>query len=82
MQTALMSKHWSLAGARDLDHGLGSDMNLSASLLASAAGMVAENSRVWRWGLGSLVQIFLDIRDEAHVEHAVGFINDQHGHIG
>ena len=38
--------------------------------------MVAENSRVCR-DLRQLRADFLDVGDEAHVEHAVGFVDDQ-----
>ena len=54
---------------------LGSVRNLSASFLIGG-GMVAENSRVWR-RLGQLGADFLDVGDEAHVEHPVGFVDDQ-----
>jgi hypothetical protein len=39
-------------------------------------GMVAENSSVCRC-FGQLRADFLDVGDEAHVEHAVGFVDDQ-----
>jgi hypothetical protein len=39
-------------------------------------GMVALNNRVWR--CAAAWSRFLDVGDEAHVEHAVGFIDHQH----
>ena len=47
----------------------------SASALISSE-KVAENSRFWRF-VGSTASIFADIADEAHVEHAVGFVQHQ-----
>ena len=41
-----------------------------------SGGMVAEKNRVWR-GLGRRPDDTLDVRDEAHVEHAVGFVDHQ-----
>ena len=38
--------------------------------------MVAENSRVWRW-LRQLRADFLDVGDEAHVEHPVRLVDDE-----
>ena len=54
---------------------LGSLRNLAASFWIGG-GMVAENSKVWR-DLRKLRADFLDVRDEAHVEHPVGFVDHQ-----
>ncbi len=43
---------------------------------------VAENSRVWRFCFGSFGQDALDRRQEAHVEHAVGFVQHQQFNAG
>ena len=37
---------------------------------------VAENSRFWRRA-GSSAMILLDVRQEAHVEHPVGLVEDE-----
>ena len=42
---------------------------------AMARGIVAENSSVWR--RGQLRDDRADVMDEAHVEHAVGFVEDE-----
>ena len=39
--------------------------------------MVAEKNSVCRC-LGSVAMIALHVVDEAHVEHAVGFVEDEH----
>ena len=39
-------------------------------------GMVAEKNSVWRL-IGSLRDDFADVVDEAHVEHAVGFVEHE-----
>ena len=40
--------------------------------------MVAEKNSVWRC-FGSSATILLDVADEAHVEHAVGFVEHEDG---
>ena len=54
---------------------IGSRRNLPVSFWISGA-MVAEKNSVCRLG-GSLAQMLLDLGDEAHVEHAVGFVDDE-----
>ena len=44
---------------------------------AISRGMVAEKNSVWRLA-GSLVDDPADVVDEAHVEHAVGFVEHEH----
>ena len=44
---------------------------------AMSSGMVAENSSVCR-SLGQLGDDLPDVADEAHVEHAVGFVEHEH----
>ena len=41
-----------------------------------SGGMVAEKNSVWRVN-GTILQMRLDVGDEAHVEHAVGFVDHQ-----
>ena len=53
----------------------GLDRNWSARRLISG-GMVAEKNRVWRVN-GQQLADALDVGDEAHVEHAVGLVDDQ-----
>ena len=48
----------------------------SASWVISC-GMVAEKNRVCR-SFGSIATTLRDVVDEAHVEHAVGFVEHQH----
>ena len=42
-----------------------------------SGGMVAEKNSVWRVN-GVELEDALDVRNEAHVEHAVGFVDDHH----
>ena len=41
-----------------------------------SGGMVAEKNSVWRVN-GTSLHDALDVGDEAHVEHAVGFVDDE-----
>ena len=43
-------------------------------------GMVAENSSVWR-SLVTSCEMRRTSLDEAHVEHAIGFVEDEEGHL-
>ena len=42
-----------------------------------SSGIVAENSSVWR-SFGQRIDDAADVGPEAHVEHAVGFVEDEH----
>ena len=44
-----------------------------------SSGMVAENSMDWRC-LGSMRHELAHVADEAHVQHAVGFVDDEGVH--
>ena len=50
---------------------------LRGELVRSRCGMVAEKNSVWR-SFGSLRDDLPDVVDEAHVEHAVGFVEHEH----
>jgi hypothetical protein len=48
---------------------------------ADRAGMVAENSATWR-SAGVFLQDALDVVDEAHAQHFVGFVEHQQLEFG
>ena len=50
--------------------------SMSPTSLTTSSGMVAENSIDWRF-FGSIDNDAAHVLDEAHVEHAVGFVDDQ-----
>ena len=61
--------------ARDFDQRRRLSSRPSASVLISSE-KVAENSRFCRFG-GSNLQHALDVVNEAHVEHAIGFVEHE-----
>ena len=55
--------------------------SIASASLAMSFGMVAEKNRVWRC-LRQLGDDLADRRDEAHVEHAVGFVEHEESRPG
>ena len=61
-------------GATSTRSGLRS---MSRASLAMSSGMVAENSSVWRSRGSIALTMLAHVADEAHVEHAVGLVEDE-----
>ena len=51
-----------------------------AASSATAPSSVAEKSIVWRF-FGTVREDAVDLRLEAHVEHPVGLVEDEHAHV-